>query len=143
MKLSALSVSETLRARFFSSSFSSLSFKCLEVTNFPSLPKKGELLMLNCIFIVGSSTLVTGNASGSSKSAIVSPILNPSIPTTAQMSPARTSVTFFFPSPSKIYSSFTLLFTTLPSSFIKEIGWLSLITPLAILPTAILPKKEE
>ena len=122
IKLSALPVSDKRSARFFSNSFSSLSFKCLDVTNLPSFPKKGELLMLNCIFIVGSSTLVTGNASGSSKSAMVSPMLNPSMPTTAQMSPACTSATFFFPNPSKMYSSLTRLFTILPSNFINEMG---------------------
>jgi len=41
--------------------------------------------------IYGSSILITDSCSGLSKSAIVSPISNPSIPTTAQISPDFTS----------------------------------------------------
>jgi len=40
------------------------------------------------MLIVGSSTLMIGNASGFSKSQIVSPISKPSIPVIAQISPA-------------------------------------------------------
>jgi hypothetical protein len=44
--------------------------------------------MVNNILMVGSSIAMVCKASGFSKSAMVSPISNPSIPTTAQISPA-------------------------------------------------------
>ena len=44
------------------------------VTNLPSLPKNGELLIVKSIDIVGSSIAIVGNGSGSFTSAIVSPI---------------------------------------------------------------------
>ena len=78
--------------------------------------------MENNIFIVGSSTLITGNASGFSASAMVSPILKSSIPTTAQRSPAITSVTFFFPIPSNTYNSLTRDFFIEPSACINAMG---------------------
>ena len=56
----------TLRAKFFSSSFSNLSLMCLDVTNFPSLPKNGESLIVKSMLIVGSSTAIVSNASGAS-----------------------------------------------------------------------------
>ncbi|MNI63973.1 hypothetical protein D3C73_1193880 [compost metagenome] len=58
--------------------------------------------MVNNMFIVGSSILITGNCSGASKSAIVSPISKPSIPTTAQISPELTSEVLTLPKPSKV-----------------------------------------
>ena len=142
-KLSALSESSTRNARFFSVSFISLSRKWRDVTNLPSRPKNGELLMLNIILIVGSSTLITGNASGNSTSQIVSPILNSSKPTIAQISPALTSVAFFLPSASKVYNSFTFIFLMPPSACTNAICCPSLTVPLATLPTAIRPRKDE
>jgi hypothetical protein len=53
------------------------------------------------MFKVGSSIAVLGNGSGFSKSTKESPIWKASKPTTAQISPANTSVTFFLPRPSK------------------------------------------
>ena len=143
INLSASSVSCTRRARFFSSSFIKRSRKLRLVTNLPSRPKNGELLIPNCMFIVGSSIGITSNASGFSKSAIVSPIWNPSIPTTAQISPAETSVTFFLPIPSNVYSSFTLLFVIVPSRRHNCTFCPSLIIPRAIRPMAIRPRKVE
>ena len=52
--------------------------------------KKGELLIVNNILIVGSSTEILGIASGFSKSAKVSPISKSSKPIIAQRSPLRT-----------------------------------------------------
>ena len=86
--LSALPVGSMRRAKFFSNSFSSLSLMCLEVTYFPSFPKKGESLIVNNILIVGSSIAIVFIPSGFSRSATVSPISNPSRPTSAQISPA-------------------------------------------------------
>ena len=85
---------------------------CLEVTNLPSLPKNGELLMVKSMLIVGSSMEIGGRASGFSLSAIVSPISKPSMPTTAQMSPHCTLSTLAFPSPSNTMSCLILCFST-------------------------------
>ncbi len=101
LNLSSKPVSSTRSARFFSISLKSLSRKCLEVTYFPSLPKNGELLIVNNILIVGSSTFILVKGSGFSRSAMVSPISNSSRPTTAQISPLRTSSTFSRLSPLK------------------------------------------
>ena len=95
------------------------------------------------MFNVGSSIDSLVNGSGFSKSTKVSPIWNASKPTTAQISPAWTSVTFFLPKPSKIYNSLTLPLRILPFSCARPIHWDSLIEPLVTLPTAILPKNEE
>jgi hypothetical protein len=64
--------------------------------------------MVNNILNVGSSILINGNASGLSKSAMVSPISKPSIPVTAQISPAFTSAAFTFPKPTKVYNSLSV-----------------------------------
>ena len=87
-----------------------------EVTNLPSLPKKGELLIVNNILIVGWSISVLGNASGFSKSAIVSPISNPSIPVIAQISPQGTFSTWILPIPSNTCNSLILTFLVEPSA---------------------------
>ena len=116
---------------------------CREVTNFPSLPKKGESLIVNNILIVGSSIAMVCKASGFSESATVSPISNPSIPTMAQISPAITSCTFLRPRPSKVCNSLILDFMIVPSLFTKEIGIFSLRTPLSKRPIAIRPVKAE
>ena len=81
----------TLSAKFFSVSRARRSLMCLDVTYLPSLPKKGESLMVNSIDIVGSSTEIVGSASGSSASQIVSPISKFDRPITAQISPDVTS----------------------------------------------------
>ncbi len=118
--LSALSVSCTRSAKFFSNSFSKRSLICLEVTNLPSLPKKGLSLMVNSILMVGSSIAMVCNCSGVSISATVSPISKPSIPTIAQISPTSTESTFFRPRPSKTKSSFIFDLTTFPFRFTNE-----------------------
>ncbi|MBA7576471.1 hypothetical protein ES708_18312 [subsurface metagenome] len=64
--------------------------------------------MVKSILIVGSSIVIGFKASGSSKSAIVSPISKFSIPIMATISPDLTSVLIFsFPRPSNRYSSLT------------------------------------
>ncbi len=143
INLSALSVSCTRRAKFFSNSFIKRSLMCLEVTNFPSFPKKGESLMVNNILIVGSSIAMVFKPSGFSRSAMVSPISKPSKPTTAQISPATTSSIFLRPKPSNVCSSFILAFLMLPSRFTKETCIPSFKTPRCKRPIAILPVKEE
>ena len=75
--------------------------------------------MVNSMLMVGSSMAIFGNASGKSKSAMVSPISKPSMPTIAQMSPAPTLSTFTLPRPSKRYSSLILLLTILSLLLIK------------------------
>ena len=62
--------------------------------------------------IVGSSTAIRTIASGFSRSEIVSPISNSSIPLIAQISPARTESTFSLAKPVKTKSSLALIFLT-------------------------------
>ena len=100
MNLSSDVPSSILSAKFFSNSWYNLSLKCLEVQYFPSLPKNGELLIVNNILIVGSSIEILGNSSGFSKSARVSPISKSSIPTIEQISPERAVLTWILPIPS-------------------------------------------
>ena len=52
-----LSVGSTRRATLRSSSFCSRAARCWLVTYLPSRPANGEVLMLNTIWIVGSSTV--------------------------------------------------------------------------------------
>ncbi len=143
INLSALSVSWTRKAKFFSSSLVNLSFICLEVTNLPSFPKKGESLMVNNMLMVGSSMAMVCSPSGCSQSATVSPISKPSSPTMAQMSPVWTCSTFLRPKPSKTCSSLILDFTMEPFLFTKEIFCPALRAPRVKRPMAIRPVKDE
>ena len=140
---SAESVGSTRRARFLSSSRSNRSWTWREVTNLPSLPKKGELLMVKSIDIVGSSMAMVGRASGVAASAIVSPISKPSMPITAQMSPDATASTFLRPKPSK--TSISLIFdrTALPSRLQRTMSCPSRSSPRWTRPTAIRPTYLE
>ena len=95
------SLSRTL-ARFFCF-LHNRSRRWRDVTNLPSLPKKGESLMPKRMFIVGSSTRISGNAPGVSKSAMVADI-KINTHNCAKIA-NNTLVTFFFPIPSNTYSS--------------------------------------
>ena len=139
INLSADPVSCKRMARLRSNSFSKRSLICLEVTNFPSFPKKGESLMVNNILMVGSSIAIVGKASGFSASAMVSPISNPSNPITAQISPALTSSTFLRPKPSKRLSSLMRCFEISPSRFTKATGIPAFNCPRCKRPMAIRP----
>ena len=99
--------------------------------------------MVNNILIVGSSIAMVGNASGASKSAILSPISNPSNPMTAQRSPASTPSTFFLPKPSKRCNSFIREGTSAPSLLINFTRIPAVNCPRCKRPMAILPVKEE
>ena len=114
-----------------------------EVTNLPSLPKKGESLIVNNILMVGSSMAMGGNGSGFSKSQMVSPISKPSTPTTAQISPDETASVFLRPKPSKVCSSLILDFIRLPSRFASVIFIPSFRVPRCTRPTAIRPVYAE
>ena len=139
LKRSALSVSWTRNAKFFSNSFSKRSLMWRLVTNLPSRPKNGESLMVNNILIVGSSTLILGNASGFSKSVKVSPISKFSIPLMAQISPETTESTFLLPKPSKTYNSLILPLEIAPSLFTKETFMPAFNSPRCNLPMAMRP----
>ncbi len=103
-----LSIGSTRRATFRSSSLRSRSRRCWLVTYFPSRPANGDVLMLNTIWIVGSSTVTRGSARRSFGSLTVSPIVTSSRPTRATMSPAVASSTGTRPSLSKTWTSATL-----------------------------------
>ncbi len=142
MNWSAAPVSSTFRAKFFSVSSWRRSRIFCEVTCFPSLPKKGELLMENNMLMVGLSISIVGIASGVSGSAIVSPISKPSIPFTATISPATASFVFDLPRPSKVINSLIRAFFTVPSLRHSAIGMLSVILPRVTRPIAIRPVNE-
>ena len=93
--------------------------------------------------MVGSSMAIGGNASGFSKSQIVSPISNPSTPTIAQISPEETDSTFLRPNPSKVCTSLIFDFTIEPSRFANVMFIPSFKVPLCTRPTAIRPVYEE
>ncbi len=61
------------------------------VTDLPSLPANGPLLAMNCIVIVGSSTVISGRMRVDSIDVIVSPTFSSLIPVTATMSPVCAS----------------------------------------------------
>ena len=105
--VSVESVSSTLRATLRSSSLYSRSRSCREVTNFPSLPAKGELLTRKSTLIVGSSTAMPSSRSGCSTSVTVSPISTPSSPASETISPAGALWTSVRSSPSYTYSLVT------------------------------------
>ena len=140
---SSSSLLRTRNARFLSNSLVKRSWMWREVTNLPSLPKKGESLIANSILMVGSSMAMGGNGSGFSKSQIVSPISKPSTPTTAQMSPDETAFVFLRPKPSKVCSSLILDFIRLPSRFASVIFIPSFSVPRCTRPTAIRPVYAE
>ena len=140
---SAESVGTTRKARFLSSSFIKRSYIWRDVTNLPSFPKNGELLIVNNIDIVGSSIAIVGSGSGSLASAIVSPISKPSTPIIAQISPDWTASTFVRPSPSNTSISLIFDFTIDPSRLQSMISCPSRSSPRCTRPTAIRPTYLE
>ena len=58
------------------------------VTYLPSLPANGPLLAMNCMVIVGSSTVSGGRTRGALMAVMVSPTLSSVMPVAAMMSPA-------------------------------------------------------
>ena len=110
-----------------------------EVQYLPSLPKKGESLMVKSIDIVGSSMAIVGSGSGFSKSQIVSPISKFSSPTTAQMSPDSTPSVFCRAMPSKVCTSLIFVFSNVPSRWAMVQFMPSEMRPRCTRPTAIRP----
>ena len=138
----ASSKGSTRRARFFSSSFSRRSLMWREVTNLPSLPKKGESLMVKSIDMVGSSMAIGGRGSGFSMSQMVSPISNFSRPITAQMSPQSTLSVRTWLIPSKMCNSLIFVFSSEPSRWAMVTCWPSFKVPRCTRPTAMRPVYE-
>ena len=95
------------------------------------------------MFIVGSSIVIESKGSGFSASHITSPISKPSIPVTAQISPATTLSTFLRSVPSKTNNSFTRCFSCEPSRFPNIICWFSFKSPRCKRPIAIRPTYVE
>ena len=118
---------------------SSRSFKWREVTNLPSLPAKGELLIEKIIEIVGSSTAMRGRGFGFSGSVMVSPMFTPSMPARATMSPtvALGVSTRFRPSNAK--SEVILVLTMAPLWVTTPMGSPTFAVPAKILPMARRP----
>ena len=65
--------------------------RALAVTLSPSVPASGEVLIPSVIASEGSSTTLTGSGRGSSRSAIVSPIVTSGRPASATISPGPAS----------------------------------------------------
>ena len=138
-KESGNSVSFTLNEIFLSTSFISLSLKCLDVINLPSLPAKGPLFTLNVIETVGSSISTKSIFSIAFSSHIVSPIFILFIPERVIISPAfpSSTVTLFNPWYTSI---FVIVAFSILSSLLQIATCIPfLIVPLSTLPTAILP----
>ena len=91
LNVSVLAASSTLSETLVSSSFCRRSRRLREVTYCPSRPAKGEVLMVNCMAIVGSSMAMTARGAGVSALVMVSPMVMPSTPATATMSPSSVS----------------------------------------------------
>ena len=68
---------------------SSRSRRLREVTHWPSRPANGDVLMVNVIAMVGSSIWIGGSGLGVSALVTVSPMVMPSTPAMARMSPGR------------------------------------------------------
>ena len=138
-KLSAESVSFTLKLTFLSSSLNNLSLICLEVTNWPSFPANGPLFTLNVIDTVGSSISTKSIFSGLFTSQIVSPMFISEIPDRQTISPAETFSTSVLFNPTYVNN-----FAILPCSVLSFLQTATVvplfIVPLSTLPTAILPK---
>ena len=113
---SVLSVSSTRNETLVSSSFCRRSRRLREVTYVPSRPANGEVFTVNCIAMVGSSIVMCGSGAGFSASVIVSPIVMPSTPATAMMSPKVVSVVSVRFSPENENSFVIFVFRNDPSS---------------------------
>ena len=75
-----------------------------DCTYFPSLPDRGEVLLVKSIEMVGSSTEIRGRALGASRVQMVSPISTSSIPARMIMSPGWADSTSFRLIPSYTWS---------------------------------------
>ena len=100
-----------------SSSLSRRSRRLRDVTYCPSRPANGDVLIVKIIAIVGSSIWMCGSGFGFSGSVIVSPILMPSTPAMARMSPGMPIVSSTRFRPSNEYSFVICVFCSEPSSF--------------------------
>ena len=117
LKESVLPVSSTRSETLVRSSFARRSRRLREVTYCPSRPAKGEVLMVNSIPIVGSSMTIGGSGAGFSTSVMVSPMVIPSTPATAMMSPISVSVQSVRFRPENENSLVILVLWNVPSSF--------------------------
>ena len=93
--------------------------------------------------ILGSSTVINGNACGFSKSAKVSPKVIVSIPATAIMSPGWASIAGTRSNASVIKSSETLTRSVEPSVLIQVTDCPFLITPSRTRQSASRPRKGD
>ena len=115
LKASGEPVSSTRIETFVSSSFSRRSRRLRLVTYWPSRPAKGEVLTLNWMAMVGSSMTISGSGAGFSTLVIVSPMVMPSTPATATMSPIVVSSISVRLSPLKVKSLVIFVLCSEPS----------------------------
>ncbi len=88
-----------------------------------SRPTSGEVLVPMVIEMAGSSTWISGRATGFSGSARVSPMVISGMPATAQMSPGPATSPGLRSRPSVISSSVILTVFTVPSRLIQATFW--------------------
>ena len=141
LNASVVSVSSTLRLTSVFSSLKSLSRRCLDVTNLPSLPARGESFTMNVMAMVGSDIFWKGIGSGFSGEQRVSPICTSAIPDTATIEPICASLTSILlrPSYSKSFPIRTFSSLSGSCSFTMTRSSFTLRTPLSTLPTPIRP----
>ena len=89
----------------------------------PPLPTSGEVLVPIVIEIAGSSTWMSGSATGLSTSASVSPMVMSGMPATATMSPGPADSPDLRSRPSVTSSSVILTVLVEPSRFIQATCW--------------------
>ena len=87
-----------------------------EVTYWPSRPAKGEVFTVNCMAMVGSSITMRGSGAGFSTEVMVSPMVMPSTPATATISPSSVCSISTRRSPLKLNSLVMCVFCSEPSS---------------------------
>ena len=139
LKPSLVGNSSTSSPTLRSSSAISLSLKCLEVTNLPTLPANGLLLTIKFIDNVGFSISIFGRGSTWLTSQIVSPIDISGQPATITISPKYASLTSLLLIPS--LTNILVILSLVNSPLFLEIATVSptLILPLLILPIPSLP----
>ncbi len=108
-----------------------------------SRPTSGEVLVPMVIEIAGSSTWISGSATGLSASASVSPMVMSGKPATATMSPGPADSPGLRSRPSVTSSSVTRTFCLEPSRFIQATVWPLLSSPWWMRSRASRPRNGE
>jgi hypothetical protein len=101
-----------------------------EVTYWPSRPASGELFTDICMAMVGSSMTISGSGAGFSMLVMVSPMVMPSTPAMATMSPVSVLSMSVRLRPLKLKSLVILAFCSEPSRLEMATSWPKFRVPL-------------